>query len=102
MPPDLSTLFNQGSVKYEVHIYLVSTHEFGKRALKVEATGVIVPAAMVLTLEVCVLMEDSSLPSGFDLNKGLTLASVTFILLFLIVMIFRWLKFLRNPNEVFD
>lgn len=41
MPPDLSTLFNQGSVKYEVHIYLVSTHEFGKRALKVEATGVI-------------------------------------------------------------
>nr|XP_042136243.1 cortexin domain containing 2 [Peromyscus maniculatus bairdii] len=98
MPPDLSTLFNQGSVKYEVHIYLVSTHEFGKRALKVEATGVIVPAAM----EVCVLMEDSSLPSGFDLNKGLTLASVTFILLFLIVMIFRWLKFLRNPNEVFD
>ncbi|XP_037063198.1 cortexin domain containing 2 [Peromyscus leucopus] len=52
--------------------------------------------------EVCVLMEDSSLHSGFDLNKGLTLAFVTFILLFLIVMIFRWLKFLRNPNEVFD
>uniref|UniRef100_A0A8C2LP83 Cortexin domain containing 2 n=2 Tax=Cricetulus griseus TaxID=10029 RepID=A0A8C2LP83_CRIGR len=48
---------------------------------------------------VCVLMEDSSLSDGIDVDKGFAIAFVVLVLLFLILMIFRCVKLVKNPYE---
>ncbi|XP_049731997.1 cortexin domain containing 2 [Loxodonta africana] len=44
-------------------------------------------------------MEDSSLPSTVDVDKGFAIAFVVLLFLFLIVMIFRCAKLVKNPYE---
>ena len=48
--------------------------------------------------EVCVPMDDSSLPS-VDVDKGFAIAFVVLLFLFLIVMIFRCAKLVKNPYK---
>ena len=49
--------------------------------------------------EVCVPMDDSSLSSSVDVDKGFAIAFVVLLFLFLIVMIFRCAKLVKNPYE---
>ncbi|XP_045673165.1 cortexin domain containing 2 [Phyllostomus hastatus] len=44
-------------------------------------------------------MDDSSLSSPFDVDKGFAIAFVVLLFLFLIVMIFRCVKLVKNPYE---
>ncbi|KAM6167447.1 cortexin domain containing 2 [Erethizon dorsatum] len=44
-------------------------------------------------------MEDSSLSSSVDVDKGFAIAFVVLLFLFLMVMIFRCAKLVRNPYE---
>lgn len=44
-------------------------------------------------------MEDSSLSDGIDVDKGFAIAFVVLVLLFLILMIFRCVKLVKNPYE---
>lgn len=49
--------------------------------------------------EVYVLMDDSSLSSSVDVDKGFAIAFVVVLFLFLTVMIFRCAKLVKNPYE---
>ncbi|XP_048212383.1 cortexin domain containing 2 [Perognathus longimembris pacificus] len=44
-------------------------------------------------------MEDSGLSSGVDVDKGFAIVFVVLLFLFLIVMIFRCAKLVKNPYE---
>ncbi|XP_037356751.1 cortexin domain containing 2 [Talpa occidentalis] len=44
-------------------------------------------------------MEDLSLSSGVDADKGFAIAFIILLFLFLIMMIFRCAKLVRNPYE---
>ncbi|KAM4860609.1 cortexin domain containing 2 isoform 1-T2 [Thomomys bottae] len=44
-------------------------------------------------------MEDSGLSSSVDADKGFAIAFVILLFLFLIVMIFRCAKLVKNPYE---
>uniref|UniRef100_A0A673T4B0 Cortexin domain containing 2 n=1 Tax=Suricata suricatta TaxID=37032 RepID=A0A673T4B0_SURSU len=44
-------------------------------------------------------MDDSSLSSSIDVDKGFAIAFVILLFLFLIVMIFRCAKLVKNPYE---
>ncbi|XP_062049525.1 cortexin domain containing 2 [Lepus europaeus] len=44
-------------------------------------------------------MEDSSLASSVDVDKGFAIAFVVLLFVFLIVMIFRCAKLVKNPYE---
>ncbi|KAM7055629.1 cortexin domain containing 2 isoform 2-T2 [Molossus nigricans] len=46
-----------------------------------------------------VSMDDSSLSSTVDVDKGFAIAFVVLLFLFLIVMIFRCVKLVKNPYE---
>ena len=48
----------------------------------------------------CVLMDDSSLSSSVDVDKGFAIAFVLLLFLFLMVMIFRCAKLVKNPYKV--
>uniref|UniRef100_A0A8D2GWY5 Cortexin domain containing 2 n=1 Tax=Urocitellus parryii TaxID=9999 RepID=A0A8D2GWY5_UROPR len=47
----------------------------------------------------CVTMEDASPSSSVDVDKGFAIAFVVLLFLFLIVMIFRCAKLVKNPYE---
>ncbi|XP_051013670.1 cortexin domain containing 2 [Acomys russatus] len=44
-------------------------------------------------------MEDPSLSLGVDVDKGFAIAFVVLVILFLIVMVVRCIKFVKNPYE---
>ncbi|XP_055459718.1 cortexin domain containing 2 [Psammomys obesus] len=44
-------------------------------------------------------MEDLSLSKGVDVDKGFAIAFVVLVLLFLIVMVFRCVKFMKDTHE---
>ncbi|XDA70467.1 hypothetical protein R6Z07F_000836 [Ovis aries] len=44
-------------------------------------------------------MDDSSPSSSVDVDKGFAIAFVVLLLLFLVVMIFRCAKLVKNPYE---
>ncbi|XP_059757573.1 cortexin domain containing 2 [Balaenoptera ricei] len=45
-------------------------------------------------------MDDSSLSSSVDVDKGFAIAFVLLLFLFLMVMIFRCAKLVKNPYKV--
>lgn len=45
-------------------------------------------------------MEDSSMSNGIDVDKGFAIAFVVLVFVFLIVMVFRCVKLVKNPYEV--
>ncbi|XP_070252802.1 cortexin domain containing 2 isoform X1 [Myotis yumanensis] len=53
----------------------------------------------VATADRCVPMDDSSLSSTIDVDKGFAIAFVVLLFLFLIVMIVRCVKLVKNPYE---
>ncbi|XP_076789036.1 cortexin domain containing 2 [Arvicanthis niloticus] len=48
----------------------------------------------------CVLTEDSNMSNGIDVDKGFAIAFAVLVFVFLIVMVFRCVKLVKNPYEV--
>lgn len=44
-------------------------------------------------------MEDSSLSNTIDVDKGFAIAFVVLLILFLMVMVYRCVKLVKNPYE---
>ncbi|XP_052034773.1 cortexin domain containing 2 [Apodemus sylvaticus] len=48
----------------------------------------------------CILMEDSCMSDGIDVDKGFAIAFIVLVFVFLIVMVFRCVKLVNNPYEI--